>query len=92
MFVWVFGYEFGFACVSESYQREDEETERLLTTDRNPKGREVILGLPHLVSYMERIHDEYFPDYEKWESSKAWSTGPTYEVGRTWDVSVQNRE
>jgi hypothetical protein len=38
---------------------------------RNPKTKELVGGMKHLVEYVERIHDEYFPDYQKWEPVKA---------------------
>lgn len=33
-----------------------------------PESREIIKGYPVLFEYAGRIHDTYFPDYEKWES------------------------
>jgi len=33
---------------------------------RNPKLKALIQGLPHLVAYADKIHDTYFPDYQKW--------------------------
>jgi hypothetical protein len=31
-----------------------------------PESREVVRGFPVLVEYAERIHERYFPDYERW--------------------------
>jgi hypothetical protein len=33
---------------------------------RNPKAKKLIQGLPNLVKYADRVHDDYFPDYQKW--------------------------
>ncbi len=35
--------------------------------DRAPVTQAIVKKLPHVVEYAERIHDAYFPDYEKWE-------------------------
>lgn len=34
--------------------------------NRAPDSREVVKGFPVVLEYAERIHDRYFPDYEKW--------------------------
>lgn len=38
----------------------------MLTRNSNPMTKAVIQSLPHLMQYANAIHDEYFPDYEKW--------------------------
>jgi len=37
-----------------------------MTSLANPTAKKLIQGLPHLVKYANRVHDEYFPDYRKW--------------------------
>jgi hypothetical protein len=34
---------------------------------RNPETKAIIQGLPNLMGYAERVHEEYFSDYKKWE-------------------------
>jgi hypothetical protein len=31
--------------------------------------KEVVSGFPVALEYTKRIHDAYFPDYERWEES-----------------------
>ncbi len=33
----------------------------------SPESREFVRGLEAVVDYANRIHDEYFPDYKKWD-------------------------
>jgi len=37
-----------------------------MTSLANPKVKKLIQGLPHLMGYANRVHDDYFPDYRKW--------------------------
>ncbi|KAF2490774.1 putative glutathione S-transferase [Lophium mytilinum] len=39
----------------------------VLVCTASPESREVVRGFPVLVEYAERIHENFFPDYEKWE-------------------------
>ncbi|BCS26292.1 glutathione S-transferase family protein [Aspergillus puulaauensis] len=32
-----------------------------------PKARELVMGFPVMREYARRIHDAYFPDYERWD-------------------------
>ncbi|OBT44859.1 hypothetical protein VE00_04998 [Pseudogymnoascus sp. WSF 3629] len=38
-----------------------------LTASANPETKAIIQGLPNLMGYAERVHEEYFSDYKKWE-------------------------
>jgi hypothetical protein len=33
----------------------------------SPESRKFVRGLEAVVDYANRIHDEYFPDYKKWD-------------------------
>jgi hypothetical protein len=34
-----------------------------------PESKEFVLRLPAVMDYVTRIHEKYFPDYEKWETN-----------------------
>ncbi|KAL5345328.1 hypothetical protein ACLOAV_009699 [Pseudogymnoascus australis] len=38
-----------------------------LTALANPETRAIVQGLPNLRDYAERVHEEYFSDYKKWD-------------------------
>lgn len=38
----------------------------LIMNCRAPDSQKVVRGFPVLLEYADRIHDKYFPDYEKW--------------------------
>ncbi|KAL3494789.1 hypothetical protein BJX62DRAFT_27800 [Aspergillus germanicus] len=40
-----------------------------LISTAGPKMKEVVSGFPVVLEYTKRIHDAYFPDYERWEES-----------------------
>lgn len=33
----------------------------------SPESKEVVRSLPAVMDYATRIHERYFPDYEKWD-------------------------
>lgn len=39
-----------------------------LVCESGPEARRLVKGYPVLMDYVERIHDRYFPDYEKWDT------------------------
>jgi len=39
----------------------------MLTIFSSPESRKFVRGLEAVVDYANRIHDEYFPDYKKWD-------------------------
>ncbi|PMD47749.1 hypothetical protein L207DRAFT_576510 [Hyaloscypha variabilis F] len=45
---------FGFVCSA-------------LFAESSPESRKFVRGLEAVVDYANRIHDEYFPDYKKWD-------------------------
>ncbi|KAK4940983.1 hypothetical protein LTR10_019027 [Elasticomyces elasticus] len=38
----------------------------VLVSDSAPESKMLVKSFAHVVEYAERIHDRYFPDYEKW--------------------------
>ena len=34
---------------------------------RAPESQELVRSFPAIVDYATRIHERYFPDYERWE-------------------------
>ncbi|KAF2809469.1 uncharacterized protein BDZ99DRAFT_463263 [Mytilinidion resinicola] len=39
----------------------------VLVCTASPESRAVVRGFPMLVEYAKRIHEKFFPDYERWE-------------------------
>jgi hypothetical protein len=33
----------------------------------SPESKKFVIGLDAVMDYANRIHERYFPDYEKWE-------------------------
>ncbi|OBT62760.1 hypothetical protein VE03_07080 [Pseudogymnoascus sp. 23342-1-I1] len=39
----------------------------VLTALANPETKAIVQGLPNLQAYADRVHEEYFSDYKKWD-------------------------
>ncbi|KAF1983199.1 hypothetical protein K402DRAFT_396905 [Aulographum hederae CBS 113979] len=39
----------------------------MLVATSSPRSRKFVVGLPSMMEYVNRIHETYFADYEKWE-------------------------
>lgn len=37
---------------------------------RAPETRRIIRGLPTVMDYADKIHQQFFPDYEHWDEGK----------------------
>ncbi|KAI1628535.1 hypothetical protein EDD37DRAFT_11417 [Exophiala viscosa] len=38
----------------------------VLVSESAPDSKKLVKSFPHVIEYADRIHDRYFPDYEKW--------------------------
>lgn len=53
-----------FLCFPSDLESRGVDTDFLLS---GPKARELVMGFPVMREYARRIHDAYFPDYERWD-------------------------